>query len=206
MPGTPTARFSVANLDQWGRLIKSWATELDYISQDYAQQPPRNKWVNTTWPAESHVKPPACKTTPANFGNPATPWFLPPMDPVEVPQKSLDDPPRPCTPVAVQGVAITAPDFRKLVGDAGVTITNMPEQYRHVVIVQGTEHVMIVRLPPKHTLQSSEDDLLLSGDPYGFPQFYSNVFWGPPHAPKDQADIMKLHANRIGEYTLNVCN
>jgi hypothetical protein len=53
MPGTPTSRFAVANLDQWGRLIKSWATHLDYISQDYPNQPPRTNWVNTTWPGEA---------------------------------------------------------------------------------------------------------------------------------------------------------
>ena len=57
MSGTPTPRFTVANLDQWGRLIKSWATQLDYISVDYPQQPPRTNWVNTSWPSEANRTP-----------------------------------------------------------------------------------------------------------------------------------------------------
>ena len=38
MSGTTTSipltpRFKVAKLDQWGKLVKSWATHLDYLGQ-----------------------------------------------------------------------------------------------------------------------------------------------------------------------------
>ena len=57
MPGTRTLRYDVANLDQWGRLIKSWATHLDYVSQASAPQPPRDYWVNKTWGATTPPAP-----------------------------------------------------------------------------------------------------------------------------------------------------
>ena len=58
MTGIPVLRLDVANLDMWGRLIKSWATHLDYISQDYPYQPPRDYWVNTTWPKDVYKRQP----------------------------------------------------------------------------------------------------------------------------------------------------
>jgi hypothetical protein len=102
-------------------------------------------------------------------------------------------------------VSITAADFQTRVGNAGVTITTMPANYTNVVIVQGNPQTMVLRLPPIDTLQSSEDDLL-NGVVYAVPGFYSTLFGGSPIPPTAPPDIMKLHANRIGEYTLNVCN
>ena len=40
--GTPTQRFQVSDLGSWGRLVKSWATHLDYVSQGYADEPSRS--------------------------------------------------------------------------------------------------------------------------------------------------------------------
>jgi hypothetical protein len=196
MPGTRTLRYDVANLDQWGRLIKSWATHLDYVSQASAPQPPRDYWVNKTWGATTPPAPATVLDIDAE-GNPK-PWCLPPGGPVFVPDA---DGGAVALPFAV---AMTVADFQARVAAAGVSVTTMPAQYTNVIIVQGHVGTMVMRLPPKDTLQGSEDDLL-NGTVYPFKDFYTNLYGGPPHPPTDPTGIMELHANRIGEYTLNNC-
>lgn len=198
MAGKLTSRLEVANLDQWGRLIKSWATKLDYISQAEAPQPPRNYWVNKTWPGEAG-KTPAPATVPDvdPEGKPRA-WCLPPGGPVLVADASGGS-------VALPfAVAMTAAEFTTRVTEAGVAITTMPDQYTHVIVVQGNVSTMVIRLPPKDTLQGSEDDLL-NGNAYPFRPFYTALYGGAPTPPTDQTGIMQLHANRIGEYSLNNC-
>jgi hypothetical protein len=198
MAGIPTSRYDVANLDQWGLLIKSWATHLDYVSQAEAPQPPRDHWVNKTWPTEVG-RTPAPKTIPDTEpdGTPK-PWCLPKGGAVPVPDADGG------TVTLPFAVAMTVDDFTKRVTSAGVSITNMPPQYTHVIIVQGADKTMVMRLPPKDTLQGSEDDLL-NGQAYTLRPFYWALFGGAPDMPSDDSAIMELHANRIGEYTLNNC-
>jgi hypothetical protein len=198
MPGTPTSRFDVANLVQWGLLIKSWATRLDYVSQAEAPQPPRKYWVNKTWPEEAGRTPAPATIGDADADNNPKPWCLPSGSAVLV---ARTDGSAVALPMAV---AMTVDEFKTRVAAAGVTIDKMPDQYKNVVIVQGNVETMVMRLPPKDTLQGSEDDLL-NGTVYPFRSFYSALYGGPPHPPTDQAGIMELHANRIGEYTLNNC-
>ncbi len=199
MPGTPTVRYDVANLDQWGRLIKSWATHLDYVSQADAPQPPRDYWVNKTWPSEAGKTPaPATVLDIDAEGNPK-PWCLPAGGPVLVPDANGG------TVALPFAVAMTAAEFTTRVAAAGVSITTMPPQYTNVIIVQGNVGTMVMRLPPKDTLQGSEDDLL-NGTGYPFRDFYSTLYGGPARPPTDPVGIMELHANRIGEYTLNNCS
>lgn len=197
-----TPRFRVADMAAWGRLIKSWATHLDYISQDYPQQPPRTFWVNTSW---NEQQPPQPQTvTDVDVNGKPKPWCLPPMSAVAVPR--VDN-----TVVTLPAaVAMTVDDFKTRVAAAGVTITEMPAQYKNVLILQGSIDTMIFRLPPKDTLQGAEDDLL-NGVSYAIPSFYNDLYGGqPPSAmpqcPPDHNGVMQLHANRIGEYTLNNCN
>jgi hypothetical protein len=59
-------------------------------------------------------------------------------------------------------------------------------------------------LPPQKMLQSTEDDLL-NGTHYAMRPFYWALFGKAPVMPTRPEDIMELHANRIGEYTLNNC-
>jgi hypothetical protein len=198
MSGKPTIRFDVANLDQWGRLIKSWATHLDYVSQADAQEPPRDYWVNKTWSSEAGRSPaPATILDVDSEGNPK-PWCLPAGGPVLVPEADSGSVTLPFA------VAMSAKEFTTRVAAAGVNITTMPPQYTNVIIVQGNVGTMVMRLPPKDTLQGSEDDLL-NGLDYTFRPFYVAAFGGPAKYPTGQAAIMELHANRIGEYTLNNC-
>jgi hypothetical protein len=198
MTGTPTPRFDVANLDQWGRLIKSWATHLDYVSQAEAPQPPRDNWVNETWPSEQGRKPAPATIKDTDASGTPKPWCLPSGSSVTI-QAATGG------PVAVPfAVAMTVAEFTSRVEAAGVYITSMPTQYENVIVVQGDVKTMVLRLPPMDTLQGSEDDLL-NNNPYPIRSFYWSLFAANPALPTDPAGIMQLHANRIGEYTLNNC-
>jgi hypothetical protein len=198
MPGTPTKRFDVANLDQWGRLIKSWATHLDYVTNPNDPQPPRDFWVNTTWPGAAGPPPATSTSLDIDSHGKPKPWCLPLGGPVLIPSGAGSV----TLPFAV---AMTVADFTHRVGKANVTISQMPAQYTHVVIVQGDVGTMVMRLPPKDTLQGSEDDLLLSGANYPLRPFYNDLYPCYPTYPTTPPTIMELHANRIGEYTLNNC-
>jgi hypothetical protein len=96
-------------------------------------------------------------------------------------------------------------EFKVKVAAAKVDIATMPPQYTTVIVVQGDVGTMVMRLPPKDTLQGSEDDLLLSGMEYPLRPFYDNLYPCKPKYPTAAAAIMELHADRIGEYTLNNC-
>jgi hypothetical protein len=185
----------------WGRLIKSWATKLDYISQDYPFQPPRAYWVNTTWPGEAGTTPAPATVPDTDENGNLRSWALPPMQPLTVTRADTSS-------VALPGaVALTRAEFESRMRAAGVDVVSLPDQYKNVVIVQGDVETMVLRLPPKDTLQGSEDDLLKGGTPYPFRAFYTEIYGTEPkHVPKEKPGIMELHANRIGEYTLNNCN
>ena len=194
MAGKETTRFRVADLERWGRLVKSWATQQDYVDQDLAHQPPRTGWVNTSW--GNPGKPSAATADIAAAGQP---WSLPAMTRLQVPQSGGGNAP-------LSAVALSRQQFQTLVQAGGVAIAEMPEQYTQVVIVQGGGPTMVMRLPPMDTLQGSEDDLL-NGVPYAFSPFYAGYFGnaGTPPPRNDHDGIMRLHASRIGEYTLNNC-
>lgn len=200
MSGVPTKRFSVDDIAKWGRLVKSWATHLDYVSQDYLYQPPRENWVNTTW---NNPNPPGQQTiTDRDAHGAPKAWCLPPMHAVSIPGSDH-------TKVTLaSAVALTVQEFTTRVNQAGVT-HRLPPQYKHVIILQGGGDTMVLRLPPQDTLQSSEDDLL-NGFDYVIPDFYNDLYAGqvPTTFPTaaDKPALMQLHANRIGEYTLNTCN
>ena len=194
-----TEKFDVANLERWGQLVKSWATDLDYVSQPFSNQPPRKDWVKQ--PSKLRMAlPPAQADVPVSNAT----WALPAMKPTTV-QTSKGEPVE--LPYAV---ALTADQFTDLLKNAGIRGVVMPDRYDNVIVVQGNDKTMIVRLPPKTELQGSEDDLL-NGRLYPIRPFYSAIYQPPegaPHLPADddQAGIMLLHANRIGEYTLNTCD
>ena len=198
MAGTPPSRYDVANLDQWGLLVKSWATHLDYVSQAEAPQPPRDYWVNKTWPSEIGRTPAPATIPDTDADGKPKAWCLPKGG--SVPVANADG----GTVVLPFAVAMTVEQFATRVTAAGVSITNIPEQYKNIIIVQGDRETMVMRLPPKDTLQGSEDDLL-NGTAYSLRPFYWSLFGSNPKPPTDAAGIMELHANRIGEYTLNNC-
>jgi hypothetical protein len=170
-----TAPFT-AEVLTWGRLVKSWATGLDYINNEFNAQPPTGASI------------------PQDAG-----WALPRLAPVTV-----------AGDVSIPGaVALTQAEFVARMEAAGIADTALPYTNKNVVIVQGDETTMVIRLPPLVHLQQSETDLMSSG--YAIPGFYDDLY-APPGSPAVSAimptlyqDKMKLHANRVGDYTLNNC-
>jgi hypothetical protein len=210
MAGKLTPRYDVDNLDQWGRLVKSWATGLDYVSRPQAPQPPRDRWVNDHYPRVEGR--PANKTVYATVDGSANgeplPWCLPLPPKDNTPKdNTVNIPRRDKGSVKLPfAVAMTKEEFETRVTEARVSITDIPATIKDVVIVQGDPTTMVLRLPPKEQLQSTEDDLL-NGAHYTMRPFYWALFGKAPAMPypEDQAGLMELHANRIGEYTLNNC-
>jgi hypothetical protein len=170
---------------RWGRLVKSWATGLNYIDTPPAQQPPQ---------------PPA--PLPAA-------WTLPQLAPVNfnvtiganIVQKTIPG-----------ALYLSTVQFADLVKAAGVPAVNYPPGTTEVIIVQGNANTMVLRLPPKSVLQTTEQTLL-NGNAYPTPTFYDPLYTpqggavvhaNPPMMP-NHAGIMDLHANRIGDYTMGLC-
>ncbi|HTO67779.1 MAG TPA: hypothetical protein VMM15_41705 [Bradyrhizobium sp.] len=76
-----------------------------------------------------------------------------------------------------------------------------------LIVLQGDSDVFIARVPPEEILKDHEARLLLPTATYPFPQFYTAIYGVPPRP--DQMDTrikrMTIHAERVGEYTLNTC-
>ena len=156
-----TPRLRVADLERWGRLIKSWATHLDYFDPRFGDQPPRDYWTKATPTPPKTNGPSSATVLDINHDGKPKPRALPPMNAVVIPRGSD-------TTVALPGaVALTAGEFRARLEAAGVALQSLPSQYKYIVVVQGSVDTMVIRLPPKDTLQGSEDDLL-NGQPYPF--------------------------------------
>jgi hypothetical protein len=177
----------VSNVESFGRLVKSWATGLDYVTTPLTAQPPATA-ISAT----------------------AT-WALPPMGSIHVAI------PGSATPATVSAVAMSWNTFEGILHNANNvlpmgTITN-PSNATNVVIVQGDNATMVLRLPPKLRIQQSEQQLLQPGNQYGIPDFYNVLFRDPSTLtnpakevlPTDRAGIMQLHANRVGDYSMGLC-
>jgi hypothetical protein len=65
-----------------------------------------------------------------------------------------------------------------------------------------TFETLLFRLPPKKLVEETEAELQNAN--YAIPTFYNRIF-DRPGGPTSIGDKMKLHAERIGEYTMNVC-
>lgn len=180
-----------ANLEAWGCLVKSWATKLDYVGDgqysdaDFAKQPPRAPWA----PAASAE---------------GKPWALPAMTAVTVPAEGGGTANLPAV------IALSRQQFLARLEAANVSDSYLPDQYTTCVIVQGDVDTLVLRLPPIDKLQASEDDIIKNGysDP---PKFYQDLYTPPgatpigPFMPAGQTAEMKLHADRIGDYSMGLC-
>lgn len=76
-------------------------------------------------------------------------------------------------------------------------------QFTDLSFVQSTDRHLVIRLPMKSMLIETEMALAKPGAPYPLPGFYSrDVFSGQKPAISDN---MKVHAERIGDYTIAQC-
>jgi hypothetical protein len=186
----------VSEIYPFGLLVKSWATGLDYFStsvdQDLEKAPVTGVAADAT-------------------------WALPPMSSLFVPIAGSS------SPATISAVAMTWDTFEGILQNADNVMTlgdiTNPGNVTNVVIVQGDTTTLVLRLPPKLKLQQSEK-ALLAGAPYEIPPFYATYFaaagWvapgagakhrAPAGAEPAPADILKLQANRIGDYTMSNCN
>ena len=175
----------------FGLLVKSWATGLDYFSTTFASSSP--------------------PTLPPTAAVDGAAWALPPWSHVSVPIAGGS------ASATVSAVAMTWDTFVGILHEANNiaplgAITN-PTNAANVVIVQGDSNTMVLRLPGQIRLQQSEKALLGGSAAYTIASFYDDLYkargWTPPAAPvavSAPADILKLSANRVGDYTMSNCD
>ena len=95
-------------------------------------------------------------------------------------------------------------EFKEQLAKAQVFMT-VPDRY-HEGTVRRTAimDTIVVRLPPAVAIADSEEKLSKPGATYPLPPFYKRLFNGmDPVIP--EADKFKVHAERIGDYTISFC-
>ena len=75
------------------------------------------------------------------------------------------------------------------------------------VLLQADSDTSLLKLPAKDKIEASEQDIL-GGEQYALPQFYSRVFGRDvePAQVRTNMQRLRLHAERVGEYTINTCH
>jgi hypothetical protein len=74
------------------------------------------------------------------------------------------------------------------------------------VLLQATSNTSVLRLPAADKIAESEAELATIG--YPLPDFYERIFGGKIKSTEVEAPLQKarLHAERVGEYTINTCH
>ena len=97
----------------------------------------------------------------------------------------------------------TIEEFKQQLATAQV-FASVPEWAKSIRFVSSDSDEIVVRLPPKHMIEDSEELLAKPGATYPIPDFYRRIFQGmDPVIP--EADRLKVHAERIGDYTVSIC-
>lgn len=105
--------------------------------------------------------------------------------------------------------AMTKEQFQSVLSNAGVTMT-IPDKVTTFVFVQDDESTVIVRVPSKKVvegIQGQLEALAKAGAeaPYPLPTFYTENW--PPLVQHNlnMDELLTMHCQRIGEYTINTC-
>jgi hypothetical protein len=85
----------------------------------------------------------------------------------------------------------------------GLTVTFGPDQVG-ISILQHSREVVGIKLPPKDLVEATEASLKLAQAAYPLPQFYE-AFFGKKLPTLSQDDLLRLHAARIGDYSIQHC-
>ena len=97
----------------------------------------------------------------------------------------------------------TVEEFKEQLAKAQVFAT-VPERFKHIQFVTSDQETLLLKLPPKVMIEDSEARLSEAGATYPIPPFYKRLFNGTdPVIP--EADKFKVHAERIGDYTISLC-
>ena len=89
--------------------------------------------------------------------------------------------------------------------EAGVLI-KIPDRYHKnpVKFAQADENTVLIRLPPAELVKESEQILKVESNGYRLPPFYKRIFQNVnPVIPV--ADRLKVHNERIGDYSMSNC-
>lgn len=75
------------------------------------------------------------------------------------------------------------------------------------VLLQADSDTSVLKLPAKDKIEESEKDII-GGEQYELPRFYSRIFGRDvdPAEVRTTLQRMALHAERVGEYTINTCH
>src|SRR5262245_44751898 len=97
----------------------------------------------------------------------------------------------------------TMEEFKEQLAKAQVFAT-VPERFTKIEFVSSEQDTILVRLPPKVMIEDSESLLNKPGSTYPLPPFYKRLFNGlDPVIPEEER--LRVHAERIGDYTISVC-
>ncbi len=100
-------------------------------------------------------------------------------------------------------VPTTMEEFKEQLAKAQVFAT-VPERFKHIQFVTSDQETLLLKLPPKVMIEDSEAMLNEPGSTYPIPPFYKRLFNGvDPVIP--ETDKFKVHAERIGDYTISFC-
>jgi hypothetical protein len=87
--------------------------------------------------------------------------------------------------------------------DIGLTI-KFPDGMVGLEIIQYSSQTAVVKLPPKSMVEDTEADFEKQDPLYPMPRFYEDFFSAP--LPKmGKAELLDLHAARIGDYSIRNC-
>ena len=100
-------------------------------------------------------------------------------------------------------VPATVEEFKEQLAKAQVFAT-VPERFKNIQFVTSDQETLLLKLPPKVMIEDSEARLSEPGSTYQLPPFYKRLFNGAdPVIP--EADKFRVHAERIGDYTISLC-
>lgn len=107
--------------------------------------------------------------------------------------------------------ALSKDDFHKMLDKAGV-VMDIPAHVTRFVFVQDDEATVIVRVPPKKMVEGAKKKIKDQFDadrlpiPYPFlPEFYADNWQNQTRSELKLEELLRMHAQRLGEYTINVC-
>jgi len=101
-------------------------------------------------------------------------------------------------------VPSTMDEFKEQLAKAQVFAT-VPDRFKNIQFVSSAQETILVRLPPKVMIEDSEALLNQPGSTYPLPPFYKRLFNGlDPVIPEEEK--FRVHAERIGDYTISICS
>jgi len=97
----------------------------------------------------------------------------------------------------------TLDELKQLCTDVGLVIT-MPDYHKGLVVIQMSEEIFSIRLPPKTMVDEMETFLQEADSSYTVPDFYDDFYEKTLVLPSTEKKL-DFHAARIGDYSVRMC-